>query len=125
MSKKAKLSKQHVSEISQQVSDHLKQTGHGQNGAVQSDPALSASAGDRTKRGAFFWGAASGIAVMLAAPAFRPLAKSVVKAGLKVGRHAQHMGTSLKEDFQDITAEARAEIDREQGAEDHHHSDQG
>ena len=120
MGKKAKLSKQHVSEISQQVGEHLKQAGHSQtasSGHGQTASSSSTSAGNRTQRCAFFWGAASGIAVMLAAPAFRPVAKSVVKAGLRVGRQAQQFGVSLKEDFQDITAEARAEIDKEQGAE--------
>ena len=108
MSKKAKLTEQHVSDIAQRVGDHLKQSGN--NGAVQVANPSSRSNG----KGAFFWGAASGIAVMLAAPLLRPAAKTIVKAGIRVGRQAQQVGESLKEEFQDIAAEARAQLDREQ-----------
>ncbi len=111
MSKTAKLSDQHVSEIAQQVGTHLKQAGHG------TQPA-TASGSTRTTKGVFLWGAASGIAVMLAAPLLRPAARSAIKAGIKVGRQAKEAGMSWKEELEDITAEARAELDRETPPED-------
>jgi hypothetical protein len=40
-----------------------------------------------------------------------------VKAGLRFGRQAKQVGVSLKEEFEDIAAEARAELDREQPPE--------
>lgn len=117
MSKKKKkktISEQDKADIAQQVGDQLKQspgiTNHG-----------DASGRSRTTKGAFFWGAASGIAVILAAPALRPVARTLVKTGIKAGRHAQQMGTSLKEEFEDIAAEARADLDREQPLEGDRH----
>lgn len=111
MSKKKKtLSEQDKSDIAQQVCDQLRQS-----------PEVSSrgksSANGRTTKAAFFWGAASGIAALLAAPALRRVARTLVKTGIQVGRQAQQLGTSLKEDFEDIAAEARADLDREQPRE--------
>jgi hypothetical protein len=47
----------------------------------------------------------------------RPAARSAVKAGIKVGRHAKKVGSSLKEEFEDIAAEAQADLDRQNSAE--------
>ena len=68
-------------------------------------------------RSAYLWGAASGIALAVFAPMLRPAAKSVVKGGIKVGRYAKKVGSSLKEEFEDIAAEAQADLDRQNPGE--------
>lgn len=68
--------------------------------------------GSGVKR-AYLWGAASGLALAVFAPMLRPTAKAVVKGGIKVGRRAKKVGFSLKEEFEDIAAEAQADLDRE------------
>lgn len=40
----------------------------------------------------------------------RPAVKEVVKAGLAVGTQIQQVASGVKEDFEDITAEASAEL---------------
>ena len=47
-------------------------------------------------------------------PNLRPAARSAVKAGMRLGRQAKQVGVSLKEELEDITAEARADLEREQ-----------
>jgi hypothetical protein len=64
-------------------------------------------------KGAYFWGTVSGVALAVFAPMLRPAAKSVVKGGIKVGRYAKKVGTNLKEEFEDIAAEAQADLERE------------
>jgi Protein of unknown function (DUF5132) len=64
-------------------------------------------------KSAYLWGAASGVALAVFAPMLRPAAKSVVKGGIKMGRYAKKVGSNLKEEFEDITAEAQADLDRE------------
>jgi Protein of unknown function (DUF5132) len=68
-------------------------------------------------KSAYLWGAASGIALAVFAPLLRPAAKSVVKGGIMVGRYATKVGTSLKEEFEDIAAEAQADLNREKPGE--------
>lgn len=68
-------------------------------------------------KSAYLWGAASGVALAIFAPMLRPAARSAVKAGIKVGRHAKKVGSSLKEEFEDIAAEAQADLDRQNSAE--------
>jgi Protein of unknown function (DUF5132) len=67
---------------------------------------------------AFFFGALSGAAVSFLAPLFskqfRPLARGIVKSGIKVGKHVQTTVVGLKEEFEDIAAEAKAELEQEQ-----------
>ena len=64
-------------------------------------------------KSAYLWGAASGIALAVFAPMLRPTAKTVVKGGIKIGRYAKKVGSNLKEEFEDIAAEAQADLDRE------------
>jgi hypothetical protein len=109
MSKKAKITSKYADAIAQKVGEHLKQPGNG-SAEESSTPARNGTQG---RRGAFFWGATAGIAVMAAAPLLRPAARGAVKAGLRFGRQAKQVGASLKEEFEDIAAEARAELDRE------------
>jgi Protein of unknown function (DUF5132) len=62
---------------------------------------------------AYFWGAASGVVLALFAPMLRPTARGVVKGGIRVGRYAKKVGSNLKEEFEDIAAEAQADLERE------------
>jgi Protein of unknown function (DUF5132) len=64
-------------------------------------------------KSAYFWGAASGLALALFAPMLRPTARTVVKGGIKMGRYAKKVGTNLKEEFEDIAAEAQADLEAE------------
>jgi uncharacterized protein DUF5132 len=69
-------------------------------------------------RNVFFLGAASGLAVAFFAPLFskqlRPLTRGLVKGGIKMGQQVQKTVVGLKEEFEDIAAEAKAEVDQEQ-----------
>jgi hypothetical protein len=69
-----------------------------------------------SRKGAYVWGAASGVALALFAPMFRPAARNAVKGGIKVGRYAKKVASNVKEEFQDIAAEARADLDREENS---------
>lgn len=71
-----------------------------------------------TRTSAYFWGAASGVALALFAPVLRPAARSAVKGGLRVGRYAKKLAATAKEEFEDIATEAKADLDREAGTED-------
>lgn len=89
-------------ESTRKISDHVQQ------------PEATPSYGRRPgARAPFLWGAVSAVAVMIVAPLLRPAARSVVKAAIKAGRQAQQMGSALKEELEDITAEARAEMEDE------------
>jgi hypothetical protein len=63
---------------------------------------------------AYLVGGASGLALTLAAPLLRPAMRSTVKGGLLIGRYARQVGSNLKEQFEDIVAEAEADLDQEQ-----------
>ena len=84
------------------------------NGILDKTPASS-----HHTRNVFFLGAASGQVVAFFAPVFsnqvRPVARGVVKSAIKVGQQVQRTAAGLKEEFEDIAAEAKAEIDQEQG----------
>ncbi|MCU1276450.1 MAG: hypothetical protein JWO48_3881 [Bryobacterales bacterium] len=110
MSKKAKITSKDADAIAQKVGEHLKQSGNGS----AAESATKARNGRQSRRGAFFWGATAGIAIMAAAPLLRPAARGAVKAGLRFGQQAKRVGVSLKEELEDITAEARSELEREQ-----------
>jgi hypothetical protein len=69
------------------------------------------------RKSAYLLGAASGVAVALFAPLLRPAAKSAVKGGIRVGRYAKKVASNVKEEFEDIAAEAQADVDREQSPE--------
>ena len=65
------------------------------------------------RKSAYFWGAASGVALALFAPLLRPAARTAVKGGIRVGRYAKKVASNVKEEFEDIAAEAQADLDRE------------
>jgi len=41
--------------------------------------------------------------------------RSAVKGGILAGRYARQVGSNMKEEFEDIVAEAEAELDQEKG----------
>ena len=78
------------------------------------NPQPRANAGARSagRSSAYFWGAASGVALALFAPMFRPAARTAVKGGIYVGRYAKKVASNVKEEFEDIAMEAQADLDR-------------
>lgn len=47
----------------------------------------------------------------IGAPILRPVVKGVVKGGIVLGRQVQEYAAEVTEEFQDVAAEASAEID--------------
>jgi hypothetical protein len=93
------------------LSHELQEPSPTENGHPQSK-----SKGRATKPGrksAYFLGAASGVALALFAPVLRPAARSTVKGGIRVARYAKKLASNVKEEFEDIAAEAQAELDGE------------
>jgi hypothetical protein len=89
---------------------------HEQENAVESGDIQKIQAARKRVTGAksaYLWGAVSGIALAVFAPMLRPAAKSAVKSGIKLGRYAKKVGSNLKEEFEDIAAEAQADLNRE------------
>jgi hypothetical protein len=72
------------------------------------------------RKSAYFWGAASGVALALFAPVFRPAARTAVKGGIRVGRYAKKLASNVKEEFEDIAMEAQTDLDREGENRDNH-----
>ena len=66
----------------------------------------------------FLWGAASGVGFALFAPLFleqaRPALREIVKGGIKVGKYVQKLSSQIKEDVEDLTAEAKADLAKKQ-----------
>jgi hypothetical protein len=54
------------------------------------------------------------LAVALFAPLLRPAGTRAIKGGIYVGRHAKKVASTLKEEFEDMAAEAQAQIEREE-----------
>jgi hypothetical protein len=114
MSKKAKqqdLTDQQLSEIADRVSARMQEKPAGAGNPTQKQKTSG--------KGMYFWGAASGIALALAAPALRPAVRGAVKGGILAGRYAKRVGSNLKEELEDIAAEAQAELDTEKNSESH------
>jgi hypothetical protein len=78
------------------------------------DASATTSANRPGRWRAYLVGGASGVALALAAPLLRPAMRSAVKGGILIGRYAREVGSSLKEQFEDIAAEAEADLDHEQ-----------
>jgi Protein of unknown function (DUF5132) len=78
------------------------------------DASATTSANRPGRWRAYLVGGASGVALALAAPLLRPAMRSTVKGGILIGRYAREVGSSLKEQFEDIVAEAEADLDHEQ-----------
>jgi hypothetical protein len=106
MGKKSQnLSEEQLSQIAGRIGAQLKQQ------------QLSApdGANRRGRTGAYLMGAASGLLLALAAPLLRPVMRSAVKGGILAGRYARQVGANMKEGFEDLVAEAEAELDEEKG----------
>jgi hypothetical protein len=72
------------------------------------------------RKGAYLLGAASGVALALFAPLLRPAARTAVKGGIRVGRYAKKVASNVREELEDIAAEAQADLDREENSENGH-----
>jgi hypothetical protein len=103
--KSKNLSQEQVSQIADRIGVQLKQ---GQVSATN-------GANRPGRMSAYLVGAASGLVLALAAPFLRPFMRRAVKGGILVGRYAREVGSSMKEEFEDIVAEAEAELEKEQG----------
>ncbi len=72
-----------------------------------------------SRAGSFLLGAAAG-GLLGASPAvragFRAMVKKAIKGGLLLKDEAQAMAENARSDWQDLVAEARAEIDEERAA---------
>jgi hypothetical protein len=101
--KSKNLSNEQVSQIAEEIRTQLKRK--------QVPPTDGANRPGRM--GAYLAGAASGLVLALAGPLLRPAIRSAVKGGIIVGRYARQVGSSLKEEFEDVVAEAEAELDKE------------
>ena len=92
---------------------HEQETGpSNEGGGVQTKQARTPG-----RKSAYLLGAASGLAVALFAPLLRPAAKTAVKGGIRVGRYAKKVASNVKEEFEDLAAEAQADVDREESSE--------
>jgi len=47
----------------------------------------------------------------IGAPILRPVVKGVVKGGIVLGRQVQEYAAEVTEEFQDVAAEAKSEVD--------------
>ncbi len=119
MSKKNIGNKQ-IDEIAQRLGQHLKSVGDSERATDSANRAAGGKGTRQGRKGAFFLGAASAAALILAAPLLRPAAKSAIKGGIRLGRQAQGFGSSIKEEFEDITSEARAELANEEASPNQH-----
>jgi Protein of unknown function (DUF5132) len=122
MGKKAKnLSEEQVSQIAERIGAQMEQKQvSATDGTHRSGrDGTTRSGRDGTNRSgrmsAYLLGGASGLALALAAPLLRPVMRSAVKGGILVGRYARQVGSNMKEEFEDIVAEAEADLDKENG----------
>jgi hypothetical protein len=116
---KSVLSKKSISAIADQVELRLKQDST--KPAATEIVARTEKDGHGSKK-LFFWGAASGLALAVTAPLLgkqaRPAVRGAIKGGLLAGRYFQRVGSSIKEDVQDLTAEAKSDLDQEKHKSD-------
>jgi hypothetical protein len=103
--KSKNLSEEQVSQIAERIGTQLK----------PKQVSTSGPANGRGRTSAYLMGAASGLVLALAAPFLRPVMRSAVRRGILVGRYARQVGSNMKEEFEDIVAEAEAELDKVKG----------
>jgi hypothetical protein len=98
------------------LADELEGRWHRTGGSTNGSPGAAHANGRGRKL--FLWGAASGLAFAFAAPLFsrqaRPVIRGIVKGGLLAGKYIQKTASSVKEEVEDIAAEAKADLDRQQ-----------
>jgi Protein of unknown function (DUF5132) len=114
----AVLDESSIAAITDQVESRLRQ-----NPPARPTPAPVTVTAEKVKteqrggRKVFFLGAASGLAFALAAPLFgkqaRPAVRGAIKGGMLAGRYVKRVASGVKEDVQDIAAEAKADLDAE------------
>jgi hypothetical protein len=110
MGKKTKnLNEEQVSQIAERVEAQLQQ----KQAPIKTGGNRLRQKSAYGRRSAYLMGAASGLVLALAAPFLRPVMRSTVKGGILVGRYAWQVGSGLKEEFEDIVAEAQADLDTE------------
>jgi hypothetical protein len=110
MGKKTKnLNEEQVSQIAERVEAQLQQ----KQAPIKTGGNRVRQKSAYGRRSAYLMGAASGLVLALAAPFLRPVMRSTVKGGILVGRHARQVGSGLKEEFEDIVAEAQADLDKD------------
>ena len=111
---KTSLDKKSIKAIADQVELRLKQDSV--KPASLENTTRSERAGHVSKK-VFFWGAASGLALAVTAPLLgrqaRPAMRGAIKGGLLVSRYFQGVASSVKEDVQDLTEEAKSDLDAE------------
>src|SRR5437762_10021134 len=86
-----------IKKIAAQVAQNMRQ-----NGDEVAGSGAKASAKGRTGKSGFFWGAVSGVAVVVAAPLFskqfRPVVRGAIKGGIVTGRYVRKVAEGVKED---------------------------
>jgi hypothetical protein len=100
MAQDTNLSPSNVSEITQKIVDHLK----------QSEAARSSARGRSAGKGLFFFGAASAVAAMARGSTASACGAVGRQDGDQGWAEGPANGSALKEELEDITAEAGAEI---------------
>ena len=65
---------------------------------------------NKSGKSGFLWGAATVAGLFLAAPFLRTVVRQAVRGGLRFGMYAREVASSAKEELEDITAEAKAEM---------------
>jgi hypothetical protein len=117
---KTTLDKKSIAAIAAQVQTGLRQGGSASSATEENRDDASGRDAKRghSSKGVFFWGAASGLALAVAAPLLgkqaRPAVRGAIKGGILAGRYVQKVASSVKEDVQDLSAEAAADLDAEQ-----------
>jgi hypothetical protein len=114
---KATLDPDTISAIANQVGAQLQNAGNQSAPKTSvSNPKGPANTHPRQRSG-FLWGAASGVALAIAAPLLgsklRPAAREVVKGGIRAGRYVRKMAATAKEEMEDIAAEASSQLEEE------------
>jgi hypothetical protein len=109
--KQNKLGEDQVSEIAERVEAQLEK----KQAPTTAGPGRLGQGRASGRGGAYLMGAASGLVLALAAPFLRPVMRSAVKGGILVGRYARQVGSGMKEEFEDIVAEAEADLEKEKG----------
>jgi Protein of unknown function (DUF5132) len=109
---KVTLSKKSINALADELEARRRQTNQG---TKEDDGPKQYGRGQRGRL--FFWGALSGVAFAAAAPMLgrqaRPAVRGLIKGGIKASRYFQQVASSMKEEVEDIAAEAKAELNPE------------
>ncbi|HEY4046991.1 MAG TPA: hypothetical protein VGM27_09000 [Acidobacteriaceae bacterium] len=116
---KTALTKKSIKAIADEVELRLKQDSIKPASAEITTPAERAG---HVSKKVFFLGAASGLALAVTAPLLgkqaRPAMRGAIKGGLLASRYFQRVASSVKEDVQDLTEEAKSDLDVEKQKSD-------